>query len=115
MPRKLFEQIGPFDSVRVGADAEILARTRLRYGPKSIKGLEVCHGLGLHHENSLTQSGVAAFDEFRYSPVRLGYTEAWLAWHLGQLREGNELRVVHGESERKFSVPEEILPGANRS
>lgn len=105
--RELVNEIGPFDYVRTGADAEFLARIRMRYGWNSVSGLSDCMALGLHHEGSLTQSGATAFDENRYSPVRLAYTEAWLNWHLARLEDGHpiELRAEH---DRPFPVPAEI-------
>ncbi|WP_052710432.1 glycosyltransferase family 2 protein [Azospirillum thiophilum] len=76
--RELVEAVGLFEEVRTGADSEFLTRIRMRYGWGAVRSLPDCLAIGLHHENSLTQSGSAAFDEHRYSPVRLDYTEAWV-------------------------------------
>jgi hypothetical protein len=105
--RELVDEIGPFDYVRTGADAEYLTRIRLRYGWGAVSGLPDCMALGLHHEGSLTQSGATAFDENRYSPVRLAYTESWVDWHLTRMESGEtiELRAQH---DRPFEVPAEI-------
>ena len=105
--RELLQEIGPFDYVRTGADAEYLARIRLRYGWSTVSNLSDCLALGLHHEGSLTQSGATAFDENRYSPVRLAYTESWLEWHLARLEAGKTIEL-HAEHERPFEVPAEI-------
>jgi predicted SnoaL-like aldol condensation-catalyzing enzyme len=105
--REVFEAIGPFDTVRTGADSEILSRIRNHYGRDSAPTLATCLGVGLHSETSLTQSGATAFDEYRYSPVRLAYTEAWLAWHLERLEKGLPIALKEG-GRRPFKVPEAI-------
>ena len=107
--RDLVEQIGPFDSVRVGADAEFLTRIRLRHGWNSVSQLPDCLALGLHHEASLTRSGIAAIDEHRYSPVRLAYAEAWIAWHLLRIERGEAVALLP-ESAWPFAAPAEIMP-----
>lgn len=105
--RAVVDEMGPFDFVRTGADAEYVTRIRLRYGWNSVQQMEDCLALGLHHEGSLTQSGATAFDEHRYSPVRLAYTEAWVAHHLSQLEQMGEV-ALRAEHDRPFAVPEEI-------
>jgi predicted SnoaL-like aldol condensation-catalyzing enzyme len=105
--REVFEAIGPFDTVRTGADSEILSRIRNHFGRDSAPTLNTCLGVGLHSETSLTQSGATAFDEYRYSPVRLAYTEAWLAWHLERMEKGLPI-ALKGGGRRPFKVPEVI-------
>lgn len=105
--REVFEAIGPFDTVRTGADSEILSRIRNHFGRDSAPTLAGCLGVGLHSETSLTQSGATAFDEYRYSPVRLAYTEAWLDWHLERLEKGLPIALKEG-GRRPFKVPEVI-------
>lgn len=105
--RQAFEQIGPFDNVRTGADAEFLLRMTQNYGSKGVKRLTTCLSIGLHHDASLTQAGVAAFDEHRFSAVRLAYTESWLRWHLSSVELGQSLAIA-GEG-RQFQAPPEIL------
>lgn len=105
--RSVPEELGPFDFVRAGADAEYLTRIRFRYGWSSVLQMEDCLALGLHHESSLTQSGATAFDEHRYSAVRLAYTEAWMSHHLGQIERDGPF-TLRTEHERPFEVPPEI-------
>jgi tetratricopeptide (TPR) repeat protein len=107
--RDVFDRVGLFDSVRVGADSEMLWRIRHALGPDSVAEIEACLGLGLHHENSLTQSGVTAFDEFRFSPVRLDYAEAWGRWHIGSLAAGRPLFVDFPVVARAFGAPDQIV------
>jgi hypothetical protein len=55
----------------------------------------------------LTTSGATAFDEHRYSPVRLEYTEAWLEWQLQKLEAGEQVKLE--PFSRPFVVPSSIL------
>jgi tetratricopeptide (TPR) repeat protein len=106
--RAVLERIGPFDPVRTGADSEITARVQHTYGKYSLHNLNYSLGLGLHHEKSLTQSGATAFDEYRFSPIRLEYTESWLRWHVAKIKSQEALKINPGQ--REFSAPAEILP-----
>jgi tetratricopeptide (TPR) repeat protein len=104
LPRLLLNDIGFFDEVRAGADAEFITRIRSRYGRAEVIEVDRCLALGLHHEASLTTAGSAAFDEMRYSPVRLAYTEAWTAWHISQIERGEPIAL----RERVHTVPRAI-------
>jgi hypothetical protein len=108
--RDVFSKLGLFDSVRTGADSEILTRIRHRLGHSVVLQLPAVLGMGLHHEVSLTQSGATAFDEHRYSPVRLAYTESWVKWHLSTLKAGRDNLSLTTESGRPFDIPDSIAP-----
>ncbi len=108
--RETFDRLGYFDSVRSGADSEIFARTRRTYGWNAPKLIDEPLAVGLHHDRSLTQSGVAAFDMYRHSAVRLDYWEAWVAWHSAASARGNaaDLRVPFPLTRRPFPAPADI-------
>jgi glycosyltransferase involved in cell wall biosynthesis len=109
--RSVFDRVGSFDCVRTGADSEILTRIRHRLGQSAVTHLPDVLAIGLHHEASLTQSGATAFDEHRYSPVRLEYTEAWVKWHLEVLtRDREALSLNIGPEGRPFDIPPQIAP-----
>jgi Glycosyltransferases involved in cell wall biogenesis len=80
--RAVFDQIGLFDGVRTGADTEFAARMRLAFGDRAVARLDLPLAVGLHHEKSLTQGGDSAFDEHRFSKLRLDYWEKWVWEHL---------------------------------
>lgn len=109
--RSFLNEVGLFDNVRTGADAEITARIKFYFGKKSICNISKCLGFGLHHAQSLTQSGSTAFDEFRYSPVRLSYTEAWMDFYIDSLYS-DPRKVPNRELDgiRAFKIPQEIVP-----
>ncbi|WP_428663328.1 glycosyltransferase [Reyranella sp.] len=107
--RSVLDQVGSFDSVRTGADSEILTRIRHRLGQSAVTHLSDVLAIGLHHEASLTQSGATAFDEHRYSPVRLEYTEAWVKWHIEVLtRDRGALNLNIAPEARPFGIPPQI-------
>jgi glycosyltransferase involved in cell wall biosynthesis len=109
--KSAFEQVGSFDNVRTGADSEILTRIRHRLGHSAVVHLPDVLAIGLHHEASLTQSGATAFDEHRYSPVRLEYTEAWVKWHLTVLAHDRGPLSLNSDAERRpFDIPPQIAP-----
>lgn len=106
--RSVFGQIGLFDAVRTGADSEFLWRMRNHYGHKNIVNVPEPLTLGLHRIGSLTQSGSTAFDEHRFSRVRLDYWEAWVNYHLKTLAsEQPDLALRPGDM-RSFSAPGSI-------
>jgi hypothetical protein len=106
--RKIFDRIGHFDSVRVGADTEMLSRVRRAYGHQAVVDMNDPLSIGLHHLNSLTQSGSTAFDEFRFSPVRSQYAESWVRYHVDQPLMSTALNLTSPESGRRFLAPEGI-------
>jgi hypothetical protein len=107
--RAALDAVGFFDAVRTGADSEILARVRETFGASSVLSLKDCLGIGLHHDTSLTTSGAAAFDEYRYSPVRVAYWESWLRWHVIRGADGHSL-FNPGTQDLPFAVPDGIRP-----
>jgi hypothetical protein len=107
--RSAIDAVGYFEGVRTGADSEMLARLRATFGASSVRALDDCLALGLHHDESLTRSGAAAFDEYRHSPVRVAYWESWLRWHVIQSADGHSL-FNPGTTELPFHVPEGIRP-----
>lgn len=109
MRRGVFEALGLFDSVRTGADTEMLWRIRNHFGMASVRDMSDVLGIGLHHEASLTTLGTSAFDALRYSPVRLKYWESWGRWHLDQMMGGDRIHIPYPYRDRAFEAPEEIV------
>jgi hypothetical protein len=108
----VIDEIGYFDSVRAGADSEFLWRMRRHYGPQGVAEIPKPLSVGLHHAQSITQSGVAAFDEHRFSAVRLEYWESWVGWHRQVTVSGErKLYVAFPPDARPFSAPEGLLHG----
>jgi hypothetical protein len=109
--REILTRIGSFDSARTGADSEFLMRIRHRMGQSVIAQLSDVLGIGLHHEASLTRSGPAAFDEYRYSQVRVEYVEAWVKWHLSILMHDREALSLNSHAgARPFEAQTQVTP-----
>lgn len=109
----VIERVGYFDSVRVGADTEFAGRIRRCFGSDSVKIIAKPLAIGLHHSLSLTRSGVAAFDEYRYSAVRLAYWESWIGWQRRAAVRATDLDdfyVPFPHHPRSFHAPSEIVP-----
>lgn len=108
--RAVFERVGLFDSVRVGADSEMWTRIISSFGSAAVLSLPLPLSLGLRHESSLTTSGVAGLDEEQYSPVRDQYASDWVRWHQRACLE-DELFLPNQEV-REFEAPMEITPAS---
>ena len=106
------KRVGFFDSVRTGADSEFAWRVRECLGSSAVGVIKRPLALGLHHNNSLTSAGVAAFDEHRYSAVRTEYWESWNKWHEELFLRKNEeiFYMPYPLLERRFEAPIPILP-----
>lgn len=82
--RAYFDQkLGAWDSVRIGADTEILQRIR-RFEPDALHILDTPVMLQLDLDGSLTRHEETHNDERGEAPARTAYRQAWSAWHAGQ-------------------------------
>lgn len=103
----LLGQIGFWDSVRFGADSEMLARATAMLGPR-LREVRKVVMLCLDAEGSLTNNadhGISAWEGV--SPIRKAYREAWSAWHAATPMEARRLPFPH--LERRFVAPEGML------
>lgn len=107
--REVFDTIGLFDAVRAGADSEMLWRIRHHYGNETLLMMEDVLSIGLYHTESLTTKGATAFDEYRYSPVRLTYSESWNRWHFDRILNGEKLFMPDASKARAFAAPSELM------
>lgn len=86
-PSPLFEKnyfikkLDAWDSVRAGADYELLARIQ-RFDPIALITLNTCVMLQLEAPNSITTSDEFYNDERGVSPKRLQYEKTWIQTHL---------------------------------
>jgi glycosyltransferase involved in cell wall biosynthesis len=96
-------KLGAWDSVRIGADAEIFQRIRkFDLGALQILDSPVLLQLDLH--DSLTRNEETHNDERGEAPTRTAYRQAWAAWHAGQ----TEMPKLH------FPQKQLIFPVQNR-
>ena len=82
--RAYFDQkLGAWDSVRIGADAEIFQRIR-RFDPSALQILDTPVMLQLDLDGSLTRNEETHNDERGEAPARKAYRQAWSSWHAAQ-------------------------------
>lgn len=85
-PSPLFDRtyfdhkLGAWDSVRIGADAEIFQRIR-KFDPGALQLLDIPVMLQLDIQDSLTRQDETHNDERGEAPARTAYRQAWSAWH----------------------------------
>jgi hypothetical protein len=84
------QKLGAWDSVRIGADAEIFQRIR-RFDPSALHTLDTPVMLQLDLPDSLTRHEDTHNDERGEAPARTVYRQAWSAWHA----EHTEMPKLH--------------------
>lgn len=84
---------GLWDLVRTGADSEFLARLRLYFGTRAVKGLPFPLTFGSHRPDSLMTASSTGYDARGISPTRQEYWESWNRWHIEQLNVGSKPRI----------------------
>lgn len=103
--RAYFDQkLGAWDSVRIGADAEILQRIR-RFDPGALHILDTPVMLQLDLQGSLTRHEATHNDDRGEAPVRTAYRQSWSAWHAEH--EGMP-KLQFPQKQRAFAVPEHL-------
>jgi len=110
MKRAAFEQLGFFDSVRIGADTELIGRGKAHFGRRAIPYLRWPMLLGRSRSNSLTTSGEVGIFRTRLSEPRRLYDNAYKGYHR-EIAEGGSPYMPFPLTSRKFPAPEIILPG----
>jgi glycosyltransferase involved in cell wall biosynthesis len=76
LSRRMFEELGGFRKVWVGADQELLARLPVRYGPSALARLRQPLVLSAWGDDSLTRSaGMESLEDGYRAPVRRMYSE----------------------------------------
>ncbi|ETW10988.1 glycosyl transferase family protein [Roseivivax marinus] len=107
--RAAFDRVGYFDSVRIGADREILGRIALEYGPSGLRDIPKVLTLGRRHGASLTTSGTGAAVAGETPAIRHQYWHIWNEWHLAQVRAGRPLYNSGRPEERPYPVPDGLI------
>ena len=103
-------ELGYYDSVRAGADTELMTRAEIRFGRTSVGGVEKLLSFMTWQETSLTGGGVFAIaEDGSFSSVRNEYRRNFMEWH-SNIRNRQELYVAFPAPKRHFSVPTEIVP-----
>jgi hypothetical protein len=93
--KETFDRVGPFRSAYVGADLELLADLRARFGAHAISRIRMPLTLGLWSPSSVTRSaGTEALADGYRSPVRRDYSELVYAKHAPFVRASEDERAA---------------------
>jgi len=100
-------ELGYWDSVRFGADSELIERMRVRFGRGAVSSLSDAGPLSFQRqlESSLTGSSVFGYHGFLMG-ARLAYHQASRSHH----RRSGRLYYEFPQVERPFAVPEPMRP-----
>ena len=103
--------VGHWDSVRFGADGEMLERLERILGQDMLR-LRQLSALSLDSPGSLTSDPVHGISKTAgLSPVRRAYRDAWREWHA--TLTSNSAYVDFPQSDRPFAAPDQcVVPSA---
>lgn len=111
--RSVFEKIGHFDSMRVGADTEFIERIKATYGDDAVLHHKIPSMFMLNHSSSLTGGGKFHISWRSITGARLEHHSAFKAWHK-KIRHGvNSPYVEFPLRVRPYHIPEEMTAGTS--
>ena len=106
--RKVVDDIGYFDSLRVGADTEYIERIEAFYGKACRLRLRIPSMFMMLHSSSLTGGGPFHISWRSVSGYRLQHHRSFRAWHK-KVKAGLESPYVPRKLHvRPFDVPDEM-------
>jgi glycosyltransferase involved in cell wall biosynthesis len=98
-------KLGFWDSVRFGADSELIERIRLTFGRKAVASVPLLLSFQRQSETSLTGSSAFGYHGFLMG-ARQAYHEVSRAYH----RRSRDLFYEFFPTKRPFAVPEPMWP-----
>jgi len=109
--KEVFEQIGFFDSLRVGADTEFVERIQAYFGKDALIEESIPSMFMLQHSSSLTGGGKFHISWRSITDYRLAHHSSFREWHRKISSEGKSPYVPRILRIRPFNAPEEMLAG----
>ena len=109
LTEQIRENIGFYDSVRIGADAELVGRIMKIFGDCAVHDTQELGSIGRYTSTSLTGNSQFRLGFRIVSPVREKYRKSHQNWHT----TSQCLYLPREQHERKFSAPGEIIVSAN--
>ena len=106
--KKVKSVIGYWDSVRIGADSEFIARIELAFGVENTVTLPEILMLCAHRPMSLSRDPDVGINLNGLSGPRGTYRSAYKQWHQTQSARG--LLINFPLRDRPFPAPKIILP-----
>ena len=109
--RSVFEKVGFFDSMRVGADTEFIERIKATFGDDSVLHEKIPSMFMLNHSSSLTGGGRFQISWRSITGPRLEHHSSFKSWHK-KIRFGGEPPFVEYPLRvRPYIIPEEMTAG----
>jgi glycosyltransferase involved in cell wall biosynthesis len=108
--RRTLDRVGFFDSVRVSADAEMLARIRSGFGGQALLVQSLPSLFMARRDDSLSGGGSHAIGWRGLTGDRLQYKLAFRAWHRRCKAENIVPFMPRKPVQRPFPAPESFLP-----
>jgi glycosyltransferase involved in cell wall biosynthesis len=103
----LRDRLGFWDSVRFGADTEMIARAE-RLAGKTFRTVPILSMLCLDVATSLTNHPELGVDRSTgMSPVRRAYRDSWVAWH--DAHDDAEMRLPFPQDARRYRAPDQMI------
>lgn len=107
--RKVFAEIGFFDSLRVGADSEFIERIQAYYGNEALHHQHALTNFMLSSTDSLSGGGKFAIGWRGITGPRLRNRGRWMEWH-NKIRTGNaQPYVEQSPLSRPYTCDPEML------
>jgi glycosyltransferase involved in cell wall biosynthesis len=104
--KEVIERLGSWDSVRFGADGEMVQRMVKEFGEDSLVRLETGPlSLALQSQDSLTGNSMFGYHGY-FMGARKEYLDAFQTF----IKKGESLKYDFPMTERKFPVPEPMWP-----
>ncbi|MDR1284848.1 MAG: glycosyltransferase family 2 protein [Campylobacteraceae bacterium] len=110
--KRVLEEMGLWDIVRIGADSEFYVRMKLVFGQKAVRQIKMPLTIGAYRENSLMTSIDTGNGSKGISPIRLAYWEAWTRWHIDSFKKGEKPIMTNWtktDPKRPFLAPKNII------
>jgi glycosyltransferase involved in cell wall biosynthesis len=109
--RSVFEKIGFFDSMRVGADTEFIERIKAAFGDDAVLHDPIPSMFMLNHSTSLTGGGRFQISWRSITGPRLEHHSSFKAWHKKIRHSGWTPYVAHPLRVRPYEIPAEMISG----
>ena len=109
--KEVFEILGFFDSLRVGADTELIERIKAYWGEQGVLYDPIPTMFMLQHTTSLTGGGPFHIDWRSISGKRLEHHSSFKTWHKKIRHGGHSPYVDFPLKVRPFTVPIDMTAG----
>ena len=109
--RSVFEKIGYFDSMRVGADTEFIERIKATFGDDAVLHDPLPSMFMLNHSTSLTGGGRFQISWRSITGPRLEHHSSFKAWHKKIRHKEWTPYVAHPLRVRPYEIPAEMISG----